>query len=112
MNKKMVTLLGTLLALVGVLSLSSPVGGRAPLFLLVFALVYTVSSLLIRLVLDLAYGGMPVSERRFIALVLAFSPTILLALSSLSTLSVIDIVLAIGVPVIVIWYGVRRGAIK
>lgn len=94
------------------LAATNPNGAKLPLYLLIFSLVYVISSLLLLLFLDLAYSGLHSVEKRFIAIVLGFSPTILLALASLSTLSVIDVLLATGIPFIIVWYGIRRGVIK
>ena len=112
MNKKIILLITTSLLLVSIFGFISPTSAGLPLYIFVFSLIYIISFLVIILFLDLAYSTLPKAERRFIALVLGFSPTLVLALASLSSLSVIDFALAVGVPIIIIWYGVRRGAIK
>jgi hypothetical protein len=112
MNKKIIALLISILCLLAVLASTTPNNARLPLYLIIFSLVYVVSFFVIILFLDLAYTSISASERRFIAIVLGFSPTIIIALASLSSVSVIDIALAVGVPVLVIWYTLRRGVIK
>lgn len=77
-----------------------------------FLMVYVTSFLLIKIVIDLAYGQVKRNIRLFAGLVLAFTPTILLALSSLSDISIIDVVFAFGVPAIIVWYAIKINTVK
>lgn len=112
MKKKIILLFLTLLSLVSFLGFVSPNSARLPVYLVIFSLVYVVFALVFSLVIDLAYARLPKSRRRFAAIILGFSPTIILALTSLSSVSVVDFTLAIAIPVVIVWYGLRGTIIK
>ncbi|MFO0881843.1 MAG: hypothetical protein U0491_00090 [Candidatus Saccharimonadales bacterium] len=112
MNKRIIILFATIIALIALMGATSPNTARLPLYLVVFSLIYIISMLVIQLFLDIAYSSLTRSEKLFISIVFAFCPAVIMALGSLSSVSFIDIVLAIGVPAIIVWYGLRRGVIK
>ena len=112
MIKKILTLLFISTGLLLLTSVTSPVNATLPIYLAVFSLVYFFFVVLFLIIISLTYAGYDKSKQYFFAVVLGFSPTILLALASLSTISIIDVVLALGVPMMIVWYGVKRGVIK
>ena len=102
----LVIILGVLLILL--FSFTSPVQTSLPIFLMVFSLLFFFFASLFLIIISLAYDNLRQSQIIFIALVLAFCPVTFLALESLSTISILDILLTIGIPVIIIWYGLKR----
>lgn len=112
MIKRILTLLLFGTGLLLLTSATSPVNATLPIYLAVFSLVYMFFVVLLLIVISLMYASYDKTKQYFIAVVLGFSPTILLALASLSTISVIDVLLALGVPAMIVWYGVKRGVIK
>ncbi len=112
MKKKIIILASSITALVIVLGTIPPTGAKLSTYLLVFSLLYVFFTVLCLLFIELAYSHISRYQQLFTAIVLGFSPTILLALASLTSLSIIDVVLAVGVPFIIVWYSLKRGIIK
>ena len=112
MKKKFTLLLITSVLILISLGLFSPVDARLPVYLALFSLLYVFFTLLFSIIIDVSYAKIDSNRRRFAAVILGFSPTILLALASLSSITFIDFVLATGIPIVIVWYGIRRGAVK
>jgi hypothetical protein len=91
------------------LGLTSPNHVSLLVYLAVFIIIYFICLLILLLILNFTHPDMSMTKRLFIATVLAFAPIILLALNTISTLSLLDILLACGVPSIIVWYGFKRG---
>jgi uncharacterized membrane protein len=72
----------------------------------IIGIVYLFSA--VALYIGLTYlSELPRRQRILVSVVLGFTPTVLCALMTLGTVSAIDIVLAIAVPALVAWYGIR-----
>lgn len=112
MKNNLIILFASMIALAVVFACTSPDGVGLPVYLAVFSLVYIFCLSVITLVLELAYSKTPKASRRFTAIVLAFSPTILLAIATLSSLTIIDFLLALGIPIVIVWYGLKGKFIK
>lgn len=112
MIKKLLLLATCVVALAFLLALQSPKGAGLPLYLAVFFLVYIICVVVTLLFIELAYSHIGKNKQLFNAVVLGFSPVILLALASLSSLSLVDVLLAVGIPSAVVWYSSRRGVMK
>lgn len=94
------------------LGLTSPNNASPLMYVLMFLIIYLFSLLVISVVLDVAYSKLTSKMRFFIASVSAFTPTIIVALSSLSTISIIDVVFAVAIPSLIVWYGIKNNTIK
>ena len=112
MKKKLISLTVLAFLLIGIFGFTSPAQIGLPMYLLVFGFVYIFFALLILVIADLAYAKSPEKNRMFGSVVLAFSPTIILAISSLSSLTFVDFLLALGIPIVIVWYGLRGRVIK
>jgi len=112
MKNNLIILCTSTIALAVIFASTSPDGVGLPVYLAVFSLVYIFCLSVITLVLELAYSKTPKTSRRFTAIVLAFSPTILLAIATLSSLTIIDFLLALGIPIVIVWYGLKGKFIK
>lgn len=112
MKKKLILLLIMSGLLAGLLAMTSPNTTNLPVYLVVFGLIYLFFVLVITIIADLAYAKSTPRARFFGASILAFSPTIILAIASLSSLTFIDVILALGVPLAIVWYGLKGGFIK
>ena len=97
---------GILIALLG---LTKPDGNNIAIYLAIFGLVYALSVQIVYIIFEIAYPKVTKSNKLFIAIVLAFTPVMLLALSTLNSVELIDIVLSIGVPLAIVWYGIKQG---
>lgn len=82
------------------------------IYFFVFALVYLIFSQLINIVIRIGYSSMKQSSRLFISFVLAFIPTGILALSTLSDVTILDFVFVLAIPILVVWYGIRNNLLK
>lgn len=98
--------------LLATMGLTSPNAATLPIYLVAFSLVYIFCVLVISLILKIGYSHLADNKRYFIAVVIGFTPTILLALASLSDLSLIDILLAFGLPAAIAWYGLKSDIVK
>jgi|GEM_PF-6464487 len=112
MKQKTLVLLFGFIFLVLFLGIISPTSAQLPVYLVLFSIVYTIFAALFSIIIDVAYAKTPKNRRRFTAIVLAFSPTILLALASLSSISVVDFILAVSVPAAIVWYGLHGTVVK
>jgi hypothetical protein len=112
MKKRLLFLLLTAIILAIFFGSFSPNEAKLPVYLVLFSIIYLFSTQLFSIIIDLAYAKIPKRSRRFAAIVLGFSPTVLLALASLSSITVVDFILAIGIPTIIVWYGLRGAVIK
>lgn len=101
---KLILLLAAVILLTILLAKVSPVNADIKIYLAVFLIIYLICLLLFWLILDLAYHSYPPRMRLIISVVLAFAPVTVIAISSLSSLSAMDILLAFAIPSIVIWY--------
>ena len=108
MRKKLAYLFFLTLGLFWLLGMTSPSSVKLPIYLLVFSVIYIIFILAILIIASLAYPNTSNSERLFVAVVLSFCPVIVLALESMSTVSLIDTLLAISVPAIIVWYGLKK----
>lgn len=97
--------LATLLLLLGFIP---PDEVKLPIYLLVFSIVYILFTLFGLTIARLAYPKTSYQRKFFVSLVAAFCPLTLMALSTMSTISAIDLFLTFLVPMIVIWYGLKR----
>jgi len=88
---------------------TSPNNVTLPVYLAVFLIIYLMCLLVLMLILYLAYTNLQRSKKIFVSAVLAFSPVLFLALGTLSSISILDFLLVIGLPLIVVWYGLRMG---
>ena len=96
----------TLLLLTG---FTSPNNVTLPVYLAVFLVIYLICVFILMLIINLAYIGLQRSKTIFISAVLAFTPVLFLAFGTLSSISVLDFVLVIGLPAVIVWYGLRIG---
>jgi hypothetical protein len=97
------------LALLLLMGFTSPNSVTLPVYLAVFLVIYLICIFILILILNLAYANLRYSKKLFISAILAFSPVLFLALGTLSSISVLDFVLVIGLPAIIAWYGLRAG---
>lgn len=100
------------LGIVLFLGLTSPNNASLLMYAIVFFLIYSFCLLLISVIMDIAYTNINQKMRFFIATVLAFSPTALVALSSLSSISVVDVFFAVTLPVAIVWYGLKNNSVN
>jgi hypothetical protein len=77
-------------------------------FLAIFLILYLLACLIIMIITKLSSTKASSKQTVFIASVLAFCPVTLLSLSSLGNLTLLDAILALGVPGIVVWYGLKN----
>jgi hypothetical protein len=82
------------------------------IYLAVFGLIYIFCLVSIYMIIKVAYPNLSNYRQVFVAIVLAFSPVSLLAIGTLSSLKLLDVVLCIGVPSAIVWYGLRQIAKK
>ncbi|MCK9641774.1 MAG: hypothetical protein M0R39_17865 [Prolixibacteraceae bacterium] len=108
MKKRIFIAIASALILLTVLLASSPGEVSLPIYLAVFIDIYVFCVCMIAIIIDLAYGNLPSRQKTFMSLVLAFTPLSLLALETLSTVSLIDVVLAVGLPALLVWYGLKK----
>ncbi|MEI6237463.1 MAG: hypothetical protein WCP03_02580 [Candidatus Saccharibacteria bacterium] len=109
MIKYIVLLLITAGTLIVTLGLTKPDSNNIAIYLAIFGLTYALSAQIVHLIVKVAYPKIAKSNKLFISIVLAFTPVMLLALSTLNSAKLIDIVLSIGVPVAIVWYGIKQG---
>lgn len=83
-----------------------------PFYLLILALFYIFFTLLGLLIITLFYRDADISKRRFVAVMLGFIPVGIIALGSLSRLTFIDVFLVVAIPLVIVWYAIKRGIIK
>ncbi len=81
-------------------------------FLTITLLVYLFSVVTITLLVRLFFDRFNNAETRYLGISLAFGPTIIFALLTMSNLTFIDILLAIMLPALVAWYGLRLLGLK
>lgn len=109
MRKIIIAIILLLAAFTLLLGYTSPNNVTLPVYLAVFAVIYLFFALIVFATISLAYNHMARTRIIFLSVVIAFAPVILLALNTISTLSLLDIILALGIPLIVVWYGFKRG---
>jgi hypothetical protein len=109
MKKIIFSIIVLLIGFALLLGFTSPNKVTLPVYLAVFAIIYLFCTLVLLIIFQLAYSNMLISKKIFISTVLAFCPVILLALNTLSTISLLDVLLAFGVPLLIVWYGFKRG---
>lgn len=111
-KKKLITLTVITAILLLIFSISNPSSVSALVYIGVFAIVYLWLYCIISVVIELAYPGMKQGPRRFASIVLSFGPVVVLALSTLTDITALDIVLALGTPGVICWYSLSRGLVK
>ena len=109
MTKHIISSIITAGLLIAMLGLTEPDGNNIAIYLAIFGLTYALSAQVTYLIVTVAYPKIAKSNKLFIAIVLAFTPVMLLALSTLNSVKLIDIVLSIGVPLAIVWYGIKQG---
>jgi hypothetical protein len=112
MTKYIFTLLFSLGGLLILLGYNEPDGNNIAIYLAVFSLIYIICLQIIYITVRIAYPKISKSNKLFISIVMAFSPIALLALSTLGSMKVIDVLLSIGIPLIIIWYGIKQQRIR
>jgi hypothetical protein len=112
MKNKLIATILVAATIVTVMGVVTPVNAQQQVYLVLFSLLYTFFSLVFLVIIDIAYPKVDIHRRRFSAIVLGFSPTLLLAFASLSSVTFIDFILATGIPAAIVWYGIRGGTIK
>ena len=112
MKKNILGIIFTIILLVVATGIINASKTSLAIYLVIFILVLVVVGLIINLVLMIAYGSMHKTSRVFISFVLAFIPTGILALSSLSSVTIIDFALVLAIPILLVWYGARNNLLK
>jgi hypothetical protein len=112
MKKSILGIISTIFLLVVFTGIVNATEANLLVYLVVFLLLFIIFSLAIGLVLRVAYGAMHKASRIFISFVLAFIPTGILALSSLSSVTVMDFALVLAIPILLVWYGLKNNLIK
>ena len=97
-----------ILILLGIFSIISPIDANLLIYLAVFVLVYLLCFTIILFIVDIAYHHNDQSTKLLGSAILAFAPVTLLAIASLSALSLMDIVLTLSIPPLVVWYVYKR----
>ena len=110
--KLILTLILTAILIILLLGYTDPNSVNLVIYLALFALIYVFCSVLIYMIIKVAYSDLSNYKQVFVSIVLAFSPVSLLAIGSLSSLELLDVVLCIGVPSAIVWYGLRQIANK
>lgn len=106
-----ISLTVVLAGILTVLSVFNPKEAVLPIFMAIFVLIYAFFCLLIVIIIKWAYPKLPKAHLIFNACVLAFCPVTLLALSSIGSLSFLDAILSIVIPLIIVWYSSKKSAI-
>ena len=101
-----------ILLFAALLGIISPDSVSLPLYLVVLAFFYAISTIIILIVIKLFFTDISVQRQRFVATVCGFIPVGILALGSLSRLTFLDVLLVTTVPLLIVWYAIKRGAIK
>jgi len=101
-----------LLGLSLLFSLTSPVNANLVIFLLIFFMLYLVFLDLFIIVSWISTEHKDYKKLLFVSVVLAFAPTFFVGLSTLSNLNLMDVVLSLGIPAVVAWYGLRSSYFK
>jgi hypothetical protein len=96
------------LALILMMGYIDPLKTNIFIYLVVFLIVYIMCALIINLILKVAYSNSSFGKRVFVSVTLAFTPVALLAISTLSSVKLIDLILSICVPLVVVWYGTKQ----
>lgn len=112
MKKLLIFIVILLIIIILSLGFISPTEVSLPVYLLIFVQLYCLFVLITLAFMKLFYRDTNKTRRRFIAITLAFIPVGILALGSLSRLTFVDVVLVIMVPLLIVWYAVKRGVLK
>lgn len=109
--KKLLTLnLFSVIGVVSLFSLTNPNSLGLVYATLALLLFYIFAATTITLVLKIAYDKQMSARRMlFISMVLGVILPLILAVSSLSTIRALDIVLIVAIPLIIVWYVQKRG---
>jgi hypothetical protein len=100
------------LLLIGIFSVLNPGRVNALIYVGVFLLMYIFFTLLLLIIIELAYPAISGGKAVFLSVVLSFGPTVAIGLSTLTEITALDIVLALGTPALICWYVVSRGFVK
>ena len=95
-----------------VISIFNPKTSPLPVFLLIFILGYAAVCVSVLLLLRWIYPKMSKSRLTFSSCILAFCPIIILALQSVSSLSILNFMLALVLPIVIVWYAFKRDLIN
>jgi hypothetical protein len=107
--KKLILSLVILLLMFGTtLSVFNPETSPLPVFLLIFVLGYVFICVLIALLLGWIYPKMSKTRLTFASCVLSFCPIVILALQSVGSLSILSFIIALILPMVIVWYVSRR----
>jgi len=101
-----------LLSLVALVSTTSPLNANLTIFLLAFLLLYMIFLDLFIIISWISTEHKDYKKLLFVSVVLAFAPTLFIALSTLSNLNLMDVVLSFGIPIVITWYGLRSSYFK
>jgi hypothetical protein len=106
MKKLFICLFTSFIVICGCLLFINPYTLSPLQFVPIISVIYLFSGLSIYI--GLSYlSELPKRATILMSIVLGFSPTVLSALMTLGTVSAIDIVLAITVPALIAWYGIK-----
>lgn len=111
MRKFIVAWFVLLASILAMLSIFNPKTVALPLLMAVFILIYAFFVVSVLLVIKWAHLNLSNMQSLFVACVIAFCPVTLLALQSIGSLSFLDAILSIVIPVIFVWYGLKRSKI-
>jgi hypothetical protein len=106
-KNKLLILAMSVIGLMAVMSYYSPINSDLKLYLAVYSLIYIICFIAIWFFIDVAYQQES-NNHVIIAAVLAFTPVSVLAVSSLSSLSLMDVALSVLVPLIIVGIIIKR----
>jgi hypothetical protein len=107
--KKMIISMAILLIIFGViLSVFNPKASSLPVHLAVFVVIYAMAVNGIAILIKLFNRGLNRAKTTLIACVTAFCPLSIISLQAINSLSIINLILATLIPLIIIWYILKR----
>jgi hypothetical protein len=107
--KKMIISMAILLIVFGVISsVFNPKTSNLPVHLAVFVLIYAMAVNAIAILIKLSNHGLNKAKVTLIACITAFCPLSIISLQTIGGLSIINLILTILIPLIVIWYILKR----
>jgi hypothetical protein len=89
------------------LSISNPNNASLFLFLVIFLLIYFLFFDICLVIFWLATEHKDYRKFVFVSVVISFGPTSFIALATLSSVNFMDVLLAFGIPISIVWYGLR-----
>jgi hypothetical protein len=112
MKKTILALMSVTIGLLCLFSFYNPKSTPLIIHMAIFVFLYVWFVMALLVIIKTGFYKLKLRRQLFVATILAFFPVAIIALFSVGGLTLLNFIISLGIPTIIVWYGLRSKAIE